>query len=223
MNQYFGNYPGAQSEGERWKNEAGRIEPNSFQAADAKVRVNAEFDRLSRSIAARAEWNTGLNAREVALLLQIVEQKRSEELIAQISTEWIEAWQSNSRARSILLTDARAANIYKTCDARRQAAVERPVRYFGFVDQGGCRVFQFGRLPETDRSTKYRVSVSLAFFAHKKLVLQDGPGFCASILAGCDEPNDYVATLADVDDFLASRPRGGTDKTRPRYDAREKH
>jgi hypothetical protein len=225
MNEYFAGYTGAQSGPDAWENEGGAggsPHPASSELDNAKARVNAEFDGLSRSIAAGVQWNVGLNAREIALLLEVLEEKRSQELNALMSVDWIRSWTSNGRARSILLADSRAALTYQARDERRHAAVDRPVRYFGFMDEGGFRVFRFGRLPETESSPKYRVSVPLAFFSRNKMALQDGPGFCAAILSRRVEPEDCVPSLEDLNDFLASRASKSAEKSRPRprYDAR---
>jgi hypothetical protein len=225
MNEYFGGFSGPQSDRDAWTTEGvtgGCAEPTSFQLADAKARVNDEFDRLSRSIAAGVQSNAGLDAGEIALLLEVLEEKRSEELNATMSIDWMRSWKLNGRARNILLTDSRAALIYRARDERRHLTVDRPVRYFGFTDEGGFRVFRFGRFPETPSSPKYRVSVSLTFFSRNKMALQDGPGFCAALLSRRAEPNDCVASLEDLDDFLASRAAKSAEKSRPRprYDPR---
>lgn len=229
MNEYFASYPGTQSGRDGGKNAGvadGSAEPTAIELANARAQVNAGFDRLSKSIAAGTESNAGLGASEIALLLEVLEEKRSEELNAGMSMSRIRSWQANGRARSILLTDARAALVYTELNARRHAASERPVRYFGFADDAGFRVFEFGRLPQTGSSRKYRVSVSLAFFSRNKMVLQDGPGFCASLLSQRGEPDDCVATVEDVDIFLSSRTPKAADKSRTRsqtesrYDAK---
>jgi hypothetical protein len=112
--------------------------------------------------------------------------------------------------------------VYNALNARRQANAEPPLRYFGFSDAAGFRVFEFGRLPQTESSRKYRVSVSMAFFSRNKMVLQDGPGFCAALLSRRGEPGDCVASQEDLDDFLARRMPKAADKSRarPRYDAK---
>src|SRR5690349_10310045 len=144
MNEYFASYAGAKRDRENTGIET-RKEPTAIELANTKARVNAEFDRLAKSIAARAEWNEQFDAYEIPLLLEVLEEKRSEELTAGMSMNWIRSWQANGRARSILLTDARATVVYKAHDERRRASAERPVRYFGFTDEAGFRVFLFGR------------------------------------------------------------------------------
>ena len=94
----------------------------------------------------------------------------------------------------------------QTRDEQRHSAVDGPLRYFGFSDEGAYRIFTFGRLPERDGSAKYRVSVSLAFFSRHKMSLQEGPEFCAAILSRQTEPKDFEATPEDLERFLASRP-----------------
>jgi hypothetical protein len=225
MNEYFASYPGAQSDrdGRRDAGETrGRADPREVELANAKARVNADFDHLSKSIGAGADSSAGLEDSEILLLLEVLEEKRAEELKAPMSAEWIRSWQANGRARSVLLKDPRAALIYRARDQRRRAAADRPVRYLGFVDEAGFRVFQFGRLPETESSPRYRVSVSLAFFSRDKILLQDGPGFCAALLSRRGEPDDCVASLEDLDNFLATRMPKATHKNRarPRYDAK---
>ena len=75
--------------------------------------MNAEFDRLSNSIAAGVESNAGLRPSEIALLLEVLEEKRSEELTTGMSMDWIRSWRANGRARSILLTDSRAVLVVR--------------------------------------------------------------------------------------------------------------
>jgi hypothetical protein len=222
MNEYFASYAGTQS-GNHGRNDAGGCtEPTAVELANATVRVNAGFDHLARSIATGSESNEGLGASEIALLLEVLEEKRSQELSAGMSINRIRSWQGNGRARSILLTDPRAAGVYNTLKARRHADAEPPLRYFGFSDTAGFRVFEFGPLPQTKSSRKYHVSVSLAFFSRNKMVLQDGPGFCAALLSRRGEPDDCVASHEDLDEFLARRMSKAAEKSRPRprYEAK---
>lgn len=216
MKQNCGNYLAAQIDLDGGKGTAGtsRTDPTSFELASAKARVNAEFDRLSQSISASADRTSGFDASEIARLLAILEEKRCEELATAMSMDWIRSWRLNGRAQNLLLNDSRAALIYKARNERRLPSADRPVRYFGFVDEGAFRVFRFGRLPDRESSPKYRVSVSLAFFSRGKVVLQDGPGLCAAILARRAEPDDCVATVEDLDNFLASRTQKTADKRR---------
>jgi len=222
MNEYFASYPGAQSDRDG-RSSAGAVrgctEPTAAELANAKVRVNAGFDRLAKSIATGSESNAGLGASEIALLLEVLEQKRSQELSTGMSMNRIRSWQGNEVARSILLTDPRVACVYNALNARRQADAEPPLRYFGFSDAAGFRVFEFGPLPHTESSRKYRVSVSLGFFSRNKMVLQDGPAFCAALLSHRGEPDDCVASPEDLDEFLARRmPKvGDKSRARPRY------
>lgn len=226
MNEYFAGYAGAQSRG-NGRNQTGAAggcpEPTAVELANANVRMNAGFDRLAKSIATGSESNAGLGASEIALLLEVIEEKRCQELSAGMSINRIRSWQGSGLARSILLTDPRAARVYNALDARRQADAEPPLRYFGFSDKAGSRVFEFGSLPQTESSPKYRVSVSLAFFLRNKMVLQDGPGFCAALLSRRGAPDDCVASQEDLDDFLARRVSKTADKSRarPRYDAKQ--
>jgi hypothetical protein len=225
MNEYSASYAGAQS-GRDGRNQAsaagGCPEPTAVDLANANLRVNAGFDRLAKSIATGSESHAGLGASEIALLLEVIEEKRSQELSTEMSMHRIRSWQGNGFARSILLTDPRVARVYNALHARRQADAEPPLRYFGFSDNAGFRVFEFGRLPQTQSSPKYRVSVSLGFFSRNKMVLQDGPGFCAGLLSRRSEPDDCVASQEDIDDFLARRTPKTADKSRarPRYDAK---
>lgn len=199
--------------------EGGFTEPTAMELANARARVNTGFDRLSTSISAGVDFNAGLGASEIALLLEVLEEKRAAELSAEMSINRIRLWQGNGRARSILLTDPRATRVYSALNTRRLADAEPPLRYFGFVDEAGFRVFEFGRLPNTASSQKFRVSVSLAFFLGNKMVLQDGPGFCAGLLSRRGNPDDCVASQEDLDDFLASRASKVAVKSRarPRY------
>lgn len=223
MNEFAG-YPGTQSNCGR--NNAGIgggfAEPTAVELANAKARVNAGFDHLATAIANGSGSNAGFGASEITLLLEVIEEKRSQELSTAMSINRIRAWRVNGCARTILMTDPRAARVYKVLNARRQAAAEAPLRYLGFTDKAGFRVFEFGRLPQTESSQKCRVSVSLDFFLRNKMVFQDGPGFCAALLSQRAEPEDWVATREDLDDFLARRMPKSADKSRarPRYDAK---
>src|SRR5689334_21991271 len=162
MNEYFASYPGTQSDpgGRKNADAAGECaDPTAFELANAKVRVNAGFDRLAKSIATGSESNAGLGATELALRPEVLEAERCQELSTGMSTNRIRSLQGNGLARSILLTDPRVAHVYNALNARRQANAEPPLRYFGFSDAAGFRVFEFGRLPQTESSRKYRVSV----------------------------------------------------------------
>ena len=195
---------------------SGYAEPTAIELADAKARVNTGFDRLSASISSGVDFNAGLGESEIALLLEVLEEKRAAELSAGMSITRIRLWQGNGQARIILLADPRVTRVYNALNARRLADAEPPLRFFGFVDEAGFRVFEFGRLPKTESSEKYRVSVSLAFFLRNKMVLQDGPGFCAALLSRRSKPDDCVASEEDLDDFLASRAAKAAVKSRPR-------
>jgi hypothetical protein len=80
------------------------------------------------------------------------------------------------------------------------------VRFLGFHDDREFRKFKFGRLPSTDASRIYRVSVAWAFFSRNNLSLQEGPGLCSAILSGQATPTDCEATAEDVQRFIESRP-----------------
>lgn len=177
----------------------------SRNSEDFEKEVNAEFDRVSRLMSTGSNQYRGFVAGEIDALAALLEEKRAESLAGASFSQSIHNWLLAGGAQRVLTADPRARAIYEARNERRRAASTGPIRYFGFRDDGEFRIFNFGRLPMTDDAAMLHVSVSLTFFTRQSMSLQDGPGFCATILSEKEDPADYEVTAEDVEKFLASR------------------
>ena len=180
------------------------------RAQEVAEKLNAEFDRLARSIQEGSNKYRGLEAAEISALMAILEEKRIAVFAGpagQDTPAFTEHWEHGIyRVQAIFGADDRVKTICDARSARRRVPEPGPVRYLGFDDGGGHRTYKFARLPPADDAKTYAVRVPQTLLAEHNLSLQDGPAFCVSIMAANPEPADYTATVDDAKKFLATLP-----------------
>jgi len=171
----------------------------------AQESVDVEFDRVLGIITGGASRYQGLTPEEMAALIAILEEKRTE---FKLRGQSIPGYGSrfSGRVQTLLISDPRAKAVFEARMQRRKIAPEGPVRYMGFTTTVDSRIFSFGRLPARDEGDLFEVRIAHVFFAPHQLSLQEGPGFCATILAEKEHPTSYQATPEDVQDYLAKKP-----------------
>jgi hypothetical protein len=174
-------------------------------------KLNAEFDRVARSVQEGSSKFRGLDPGEITKLIAILEEKRAAVFAEQHSSgfaeRFIEQWQHGMhRVQTMFGADDRVKAICDARSARRRVPEPGPVRYLGFDDGGGHRTYKFARLPPADDAKTYAVRVPQTLLAEHNLSLQDGPAFCVAIMAANPEPADYTATQEDAKRFLATLP-----------------
>jgi hypothetical protein len=183
----------------------GTAEPPASEAFNEREAVDLEFDRVLGMIAGGASRYQGLTPDEIASLVAILEEKRIEFKLRGQSMPGYGS-RFSGRVQTLLIADVRAKAVFDARMQRRKTEPEGPIRYLGFRTTTEARVFQFGRLPAREAEDQFQVRIAHTFFAPHRLSLQEGPGFCASILADKEHPLKYEATAEDVDEFLAKKP-----------------
>jgi len=183
-----------------------RAAPFAAGAYREREGVDLEFDRVLGIITGGAARYQGLTPEETATLIAVLEEKRAEFRLR--GGEAPEGYGSrySGRVQTILIADPRVKAVFDARMQRRKIAPDGPIRYLGFLTATDARLFNFGRLPARDEGDRFQVRIAHSFFAPHRLSLQDGPGFCAAILAEKDHPNHYEATTEDVELFLAKKP-----------------
>ena len=166
--------------------------------------VDLEFDRVLGIITGGGSRYQGLTPEETATLVGILEEKRAE---FRLRGEALVGYGSrySGRVQTILIADPRVKAVFDARMQRRKIAPDGPIRYLGFLTAADARLFNFGRLPARDETDLFQIRIAHSFFAPHRLSLQDGPGFCAAILADKDHPNKYEATAEDVEEYLAKK------------------
>jgi len=167
--------------------------------------VDLEFDRVLGIITGGATRYQGLTPEEIGALIRVLEEKRTE---FKARGEGIPGYGSrySGRVQTMLIADPRAKAVFDARMQRRKTGPDGPIRYLGFQTTTSARIFNFGRLPARDEGDVFEVRIAHAFFGPHQLSLQEGPGFCAAILAEKDQPAEYEATASDVQEFLAKKP-----------------
>ncbi len=80
------------------------------RTADLKARVNAEFDRVARSLHAAAQRQSGRERQDTAALLEILEEHRSAVLANSDLAYFLEHWaHPQDQVRRLLAADPRVA------------------------------------------------------------------------------------------------------------------
>ena len=171
----------------------------SLPSGESMVRLDRDYRHMSDLIAKGTGEYRGLGAAETKTLIDLLE-----ELLAAAGSSPI--CDAPGSAHELLMRDFRAVAIFKARDDRRRLSLAGPIRYMGFVDNGKFRVFNFGRLPQGDDGDQCRIRVSWSFFSGGHIALQEGPGFCAALLAEQTRSVDYQVTSEDVTRYAASRP-----------------
>jgi hypothetical protein len=172
---------------------------------DERESVDLEFDRVLGIITGGSARYQDLTPEEIAALIAILEEKRKEFKSRGQSASGFGS-RFSGRVQTLLIADPRAKAVFDARMVRRKTAPEGPIRYLGFRTTVAARVFNFGRLPARENEDLFEVLIAHRFFVPHQLSLQDGPGFCASILAEKDHPASYEANEQDVQDYLAKKP-----------------
>jgi hypothetical protein len=167
--------------------------------------VDLEFDRVLGIITGGSARYQDLTPEEIGALVRVLEEKRAEFKARGTGASGFGS-RFSGRVQSILIADPRAKAVFDARMLRRKASPDGPVRYLGFQTTTAARVFTFGRLPAREDEDLFLVRIAHRFFAPQQLSLQEGPGFCATILAEREHPASYEATEQDVQDFLAKKP-----------------
>jgi len=177
-------------------------------AREIRERVRAEFDRVRRSIEAGSNKFRALDRTETATLLTLLEEHRTDALSADQAEYFIAEWQNPAdRLQRVFNGDERWRAIHDARAARRpRAEALAPIRYLGFDDAKGTRIYKFGRLPSHEGMEIFVVNMTIEMFMKHKISLQDGPAMCSAIMAASDEPKDHWVTDDDSLEFIARRP-----------------
>jgi hypothetical protein len=177
-------------------------------AHEIRHRVNAEFDRVRASIEAGSNKFRALDRNETANLLALLEEHRATVLADDRAEYFIAQWQNPpDRLMRVLNGDERWKTINDARAARRpRAEAAAPIRYLGFDDAAGTRIYKFGRLPSHDGMEIFVVSMAVEMFQRHKISFQDGPAMCSAIMAASPEPKDHWVTDEDSLEFIARRP-----------------
>jgi hypothetical protein len=167
--------------------------------------VDLEFDRVLGIITGGASRYQGLTPEEIAALIAVLEEKRREfKTRGEAQTGYGSRF--SGRVQTILIADPRAKAVFDARMQRRKVAPDGPIRFLGFRTTTDARIFNFGRLPARDEADLFEVRIAHVFFAPHQLSLQEGPGFCATILAEKEHPSHYEATAEDVVEYLSKKP-----------------
>jgi hypothetical protein len=171
--------------------------------------VDLEFNRVLQAILEGTNKFQGLTPEEVEVVSGVLAEKRAEYSSGRAATPHYPS-RFSGRVQSILTSDPRVKTIFETRLQRRRVTPEGPIRYLGFVTTPTCRVFRFGRLPVRSEADVFQVRVAHGFFSPLQMSLQEGPGFCAGILADKDHPADYEVSADDIQGFMAKKPAKST-------------
>jgi hypothetical protein len=177
-------------------------------AAEIRDRVNAEFDRVRALIEEGSNKFRALDRNETATLLALLEEHRAHVLSVGQAEYFIAQWQNPAdRLMRVLNGDVRWKTINDARAARRpRPEAAAPIRYLGFDDAAGTRIYKFGRLPSHDGMEIFMVSMAVEMFLKHKISFQDGPAMCSAIMAAGPEPKDHWVTDEDSLEFIARRP-----------------
>jgi hypothetical protein len=175
------------------------------QAGGATESVELEFERVLQAVATGTNRFQGLTPDEVRAVTAVLAEKRAEYAAAHAAMPHSLS-RFSGRVQSILTADPRVKAIFDARLGRRRIVPEGPVRYLGFSTTPVCRVFKFGRMPPRDNNDLFQVRMPHGLFAPHRISLQEGPGFCASILTEKEHPADYEITAEDIEGFIARKP-----------------
>ena len=185
-------------------------------ANQIRSQVNASFDRVLSSIQAGINRYKSLEADETATLLDLVEEHRVKVLGVADAQYFLDHWQDPvDRVQRLIHADDRWKLIVEARAARnpRPEAIV-PLRYLGFDDASGTRIFKFGRLPGGAGTPVFTVHAEVGLFLKHRISFQDGPVMCAAIVAA-GETEDHLLTDEDCLTFVSLRPLK-TDRKAPK-------
>jgi hypothetical protein len=188
-------------------------------ANQIRTQINLSFDRLVTSVETGVNRYKGLEPGEISAVLAMVEEHRTKVLGVQDAQYFLDNWQDPvDRVQRLIHGDERWKNIVESRavrNPRHDALV--PLRYMGFDDAAGTRIFKFGRLPATATTVVYTVRASVDLFRKHKISFQDGPAMCSAIVAN-GEVESHELTDEDCVAFLslrASKVDRATPKRKP--------
>ncbi|MES1261131.1 MAG: hypothetical protein ABUS49_05275 [Acidobacteriota bacterium] len=176
-------------------------------ATQIRKQVELSFDRLITAILAGTNRYKSLEPAEVTTLLGAVDEHRAKVLFVTDAAYFLDHWQDPvDRVQRLIHGDLRWQAIVEARAARhpRPDAVV-PVRYMGFDDAKGVRIFKFGRLPVGAMSPVYTVQVAVDLLLKHGISFQDGPAMCSAIMAAGIAESHQV-TDEDCLAFVALRP-----------------
>ena len=177
-------------------------------AVELRRQVSAEFEKVRGSIEAGSNKFRALDRAETVALLTMLAGHRATVMGSCRADYFIAEWQNPAdRLHRLINADERWKAI---CDARvaRKVKVEvlAPVRYLGFEDAAGVRIYKFGRLPSHNGMEIFVVNLPVTMFQKHKISFQDGPAMCSAIMAAGPEPKDHWVTDEDSLEFISRRP-----------------
>jgi hypothetical protein len=175
-------------------------------ANQIRTQIVSSFDRLVTSVESGANRYRGLEPGEISTLLAVVEEHRIKVLGVQEAQYFLDHWQDPvDQVQRLIHSDERWKNIVESRALRNpRPETSVPLRYMGFDDAGGTRIFKFGRLPANADTVIYKVSASVDLFRKHKISFQDGPAMCAAIVAN-GEVESHELTDDDCLAFLSLR------------------
>jgi hypothetical protein len=177
-------------------------------ATEIRTRVTAEFDRFARSLNDGANRFRALDRAEISVLLAVLEEHRSSVLGMAHAEYFINQWQDpGDRVQRVVSADGRWKAITEARAGRMaKAPPVAPIRYMGFDDVAGVRIYKFGRFPSHNGMEIFTVRMPVAMFLKHKISFQDGPGMTSAIMAAGTEPRDHLVTDEDSLEFISRRP-----------------
>lgn len=176
-------------------------------AFQIRKQVGQSFDRIAAAVAAGTNRYKSLTPEETSSLLAVVEEHRASVLGMCDARYFMDQWQDPiDRAQRLIHADARWLSMVEARAARnpRPDAVA-PIRYMGFDDAKGVRIFKFGRLPANALTPVYKISVPVSLLLAHGISFQDAPSMCAAIMASRDACSCTI-TEEDCLAFIALRP-----------------
>ncbi len=188
-------------------------------AFQIRRQVDQSFDRISVAVASGTNRYKALTPEETAVLLAVVAEHRGDVLGKCSAQYFLEHWQDPvDRAQRLIHTDPRWLALVEARAARNpKPDAVAPIRYMGFDDAKGVRMFKFGRLPANPSTPVYKISVHVQLLLSHGISFQDAPSMCAAILAS-REASSCTITEEDCLSFIALRP-AKADRKAPRRKA----
>jgi hypothetical protein len=177
-------------------------------ACQIRIEVNAAFDTFERSVLSDSNQSRPQDRAETASLLALLREHRTNVMAVSDARHFIERWREPAGSLQSLVDGDRRWKAIAEARATRRSAVATiaPVRYLGFDDAAGMRIYKFGRLPALAGAEVFRVRMPVDQFLRHKISFQDGPSMCSTIMAAAAEPKDHLVTDADSESFISRRP-----------------
>jgi hypothetical protein len=176
-------------------------------ATQIRAQVDLSFQRVVNAIQSGANKYKGLESPETEALLSMVGQHRASVLGVSDAQHFLDHWQDPvDRVQRLINGDPRWKTIMEARALRNpRQDVAAPLRYMGFDDASGVRIFKFGRLPASPETPVFTVHADVALFLKHKISFQDGPAMCSAIVAS-GEFGNHQLTDEDCLAFVSLRP-----------------